>query len=418
MLTKQESILEFDFSRQAVLPDRLTRKTHSPYLPAVEQILGIYRDQVGRTRRELHTLVQRTMQELEDCSSVRMSAFCKLLDDASEFDQDRSGAAATLRRRVFTLAAAYHPLVHAPDHLFASSEAEVKQKIADQLGRSWPDIEAELFADVIEFHRLKTPPDASIDAAALLSRYNVAQTQTALYSAVELTVLAGRDFKTILRYAKLARLMHTISRQGNGYTLRFNGPASIVRETRRYGVAMARFLPGLLAADDWRMRAIVIGPLRRRFALQLSSRDGLRSEVAPSDFDSELEETFHRRWLESDTGDWQIARESTVLHSGQNVFMPDFTFRHPDHGEMLLEIIGFWTPEYLREKAQRLAQFSDHGRILLAVAEHADEAIPDLGLPRAVYKTKLLPKAVMGLLAAAHEASPNPSQTENSNEPG
>jgi predicted nuclease of restriction endonuclease-like RecB superfamily len=213
-----------------------------------------------------------------------------------------------------------------------------------------------------------------------------------------MTVFAGRDFKTILRYAKLARLMHTIARRDNNYIFRFNGPASIVRETRRYGVAMARFLPGLLAADDWRMRAIVIGPLRRRFALQLSSRDGLRGEITPGDFDSELEETFHRRWQSADTQGWTIDREATVLHAGQSVFMPDFTFRHPEHGEVLLEIIGFWTPEYLRDKAKRLAQFRSHGRILLAVAEHADEAIPDLGLPRVVYKTKLLPKAVLDLL--------------------
>lgn len=401
MLTKQQSILHFDFAHHCVVPDRLTRKTHAAYLPAVDQLLDIYRNHVGETRRQLHSSVQRVLQELDDCSSVRMSAFCKLLDDASEYDHDRSGAAAKLRQRVFTLAAVHHPLVQDPDHLFASNEFEVKQNIASQLGRVWSDIEAELFADVIEFHRLKTPPDAELDAGGILRRYNIAQTQTALYGAVEMTVFADGDFCTILRYAKLARLMHTIARQENGYIFRFNGPASIVRETRRYGVAMARFLPGLLAAEHWRMRAIVIGPLRRRFTLQLSSRDGLRGEIDPNDFDSELEETFYHRWQESDTGGWRIEREGTVLHAGQNVFMPDFTFRHPEHGEVLLEIIGFWTPEYLREKASRLAQFHGHGRIVLAVAEHADEAIPDIGQPRVVYKTKLLPKAVLELLATS-----------------
>lgn len=406
MLTKQQSILQYDFARQCVVPDRLTRKTHAAYLPAVDELLRIYREHVGETRRQLHSLVQRVLQELGDCSSVRMSAFCKLLDDASEYDHDRSGAAAKLRQRVFTLAAAHHPLVQDPNHLFVSNESEVKQKIAAQLGRAWPDIEAELFADVIEFHRLKTPPDPTLDAGGILRRYNVAQTQAALYGAVEMTVFAGRDFKTILRYAKLARLMHTIARQDNGYVFRFNGPASIVRETRRYGVAMARFLPGLLAAEDWRMRANVIGPLRRRFTLQLSSRDGLRGEIDPGDFDSELEETFYQRWQETDTGGWTIEREGTVLHAGQNVFMPDFTFRHPEHGEALLEIIGFWTPEYLREKAARLAQFHGHGRILLAVAEHADEAIAELGMPRVVYRTKLLPKAVLELLARSSSSTP------------
>ncbi|TWU10500.1 DUF790 family protein [Allorhodopirellula heiligendammensis] len=399
MLTKQESILEYDFTRQSVVPDRLTRKTHAAYVPAIAELLQIYRDHVGDTRRELHWHVQRELQKLDDCPSVRISAFCKLLDDASKYDQDRSGAAAKLRQRVFSLAATDHPLVQEPDHLFATSESKVKESIARQLGRPWTDIEADLFADVIEFHRLKSPPDPTIDAGRMLRRYNIAQTQTALYGAVEMTVYAGRDFKTILRYAKLARLMHTITRQDNNYFFRFNGPASIVRETRRYGVAMARFLPGLLAAEDWRMRATVIGPRRRRFALQLSSRDGLRGEIVPSDFDSELEETFHRRWQESDTNGWSIQREATVLHAGQSVLMPDFTFRHPEHGEVLLEIVGFWTPEYLRDKAQRLMQFHNHARILIAVSEHADEAIPDIGVPRVVYKTKLQPQSVLARLA-------------------
>ncbi len=400
MLTKQEAIAEYDFAHQAIIPDRLTRKTHAGYLTAADQILQIYHNHIGATRRHLHALVQRQLQSLDDCSSVRMAAFCKLLDDASDYDNDRGSTAATLRRRVFTLAAADHPLVQYPDHLFASDESVVKQKIAAQLGRPWADIEADLFADVIEFHRLKQAPEPAVDGAALLRRYNVAQTQAALYGAVEMTVLAKRDFKTILRYAKLARLMHTITRQEDGYRFRFNGPASIVRATRRYGVAMARFLPGLLAAEDWRMRAIVIGPLRRRFALQLSSRDGLRGEIAPSDFDSELEETFFNRWQQQDTAGWTIQREANVLHEGQTVFMPDFTLQHPEHGEVLLEIVGFWTPEYLRDKASRLAQFRDHGRILLAVTEQAGEVLPDLSLPTVTYKTKLLPKAVLDLLAS------------------
>jgi len=410
MLTKQESILEYDFSDQSVTPDRLTQKTHAEYLGLADELIGIYRDRVGDTRREVHASVERRMQQLEDCSSRRIAAFCKLLDDASEYASDRGNRAAKLRARVFTIAAAHHPLVHHADHLFATSESETKQRIADEIGRPWTEIESELFADVIEFHCLKKPPDPSLDGIALLRRYNVAQTQTALYGAIEMTVLAKRDFKTVLRYAKLARLMHTIARQDDGYLFRFNGPASVIRGTRRYGVAMARFLPGLLAAEDWRMRAIVIGPLRRRFALRLTSGDGLHGEIEPGDFDSDVEETFHRRWIETDTHGWSIQREATILHEGQTVFLPDFTLIHPEHGEVLLEIVGFWTPEYLREKANRLQQFRTHAKIMLAIAETVDESIPDLDLARVTYKTKLLPKTVLDCIESRR--SPNRERFE------
>src|SRR5258707_638372 len=64
--------------------------------------------------------------------------------------------------------------------------------------------------------------------------------------------------KTILRYANLARLMHKIVRLESGeFLFRFDGAVSIARETRRYGAALARFLPALVACRDWRMHAVV-----------------------------------------------------------------------------------------------------------------------------------------------------------------
>ncbi|GAA5510757.1 DUF790 family protein [Novipirellula caenicola] len=401
MLTKEQSIVEYDFSRQRVIPDRLTRSTHGHYPPLAEEMLKIYQDHVGEVRKHLHELVRRLFRGVTDCPAKRISAFCKLLDDASEFHQDKSAAAAKLRQRVFTLAASKHPLVQSRDQLFDHEEANAKAEIAAEIGKSWAEIEASLFADVIEFHRLQKPPE-NLDAAGLLSRYNVAQTQAALYAATSMTVWAGDDFKMILRYAKLARLMHSITRQGDRYVFQLNGPASLLRQTRRYGVAFARFLPGLLAAQDWRMQATVLGPAKRRFALRLSSSDGLRSEVQPSDFDSQIEETFWQQWqtmqAEDQTGGWQLRREGTVLHQGQTVFTPDFSLDHPEHGEVLLEVIGFWTPEYLSEKVIRLKQFQHTARIMLAISESVDQAIPDLGMPRVTFKTTLKVKEVLQIL--------------------
>ena len=254
MLTREHAIADFD--RGMIFPDRLTRGQHGHYVEYAERMLRVYRVGVGRTRRELHRAVAAVMAEEEDCPARRIEAFCKLLDDAATYEQDRRGKAAALRREVFGMATEKHPLVRSADRLFDHEEAEVKAEIAAKLGRSWIEIDRELFADVIDFHRLKSF-EGYADGPALLARYNVAQVQTALFGAVSMTVWADDDFKTILRYAKLARLMHTITRSGEGrYCLRFDGPASVLRETRRYGVAMARFLPALIACRDWRMHAV------------------------------------------------------------------------------------------------------------------------------------------------------------------
>ena len=239
MLTRELAIAEYDWERREVVPDRLSRGSHHQYRDYAASMLKVYADGVSRTRRELHRDVHEVFAREEACPVRRIDAFCKLLDEVSEFDKRGSRDAAGLRQKVFRLAAPHHPLVERPDKLFDSSLAKIRKQISQQLNMSWSEIERDLFADVIEFQRLSgfrgyASPDA------LLARYNVAQFQAALFGALQMTVWASRDFKVIVRSAKLARLMHSITRLPDGcYRLVLDGPASVLGETRRYGVAMA-----------------------------------------------------------------------------------------------------------------------------------------------------------------------------------
>lgn len=402
MLTRELAIADYDFRTGAVLPDRLTQKSHAQYVRYAEQMLHVYRKGIGRTRRELHRAVQSVFAAEEDCPARRIDAFCKLLDDVSVYERDQGGQAASLRREVFQMAAARHPLVRKADRLFESEEAAVKREIAARLGRPWGGIDRELFGDVIDFHRLLEFPGYP-DGKALLARYNVAQVQAALFHAVSMTVWATDDFKTILRYAKLARLMHTVSPQGPGrYRFRFDGPASVLHETRRYGVAMARFLPALIACRGWRMHA-VLRKHRRSHSLQLdlTSEDGLHSHLpAPETFDSQVEQAFAEKWGGERRDGWLLEREAEILHAGQKIFVPDFVFRHEDGRTVLMEIVGFWTPEYLQAKMQTLQAFRDR-RILLAVPESTSKALAELPEPGTVisYKSALKIKDVLDRLS-------------------
>lgn len=367
MLTREHAIAAYEQGR--VVPDRLDRRRHASYRAYAERMLSVYRQGIGRTRRELHAAVGEVFVREQDCPFRRIEAFCKLLDDASEYDGDRRSEAAELRRQVFRLAARCHPLVTQADRLFTQDERQVKAEIAAALGMSWNQVDARLFADISECHRLKEFVGYA-DAAALLARYNVAQTQVALFDAVEMTVCARDDFKTILRYAKLARLLHTIRLDSaNGYVFRFDGPASLLRTTHRYGAALARFLPALIACRGWRMHALV----RRRgrsgaHRLELSPADGLTSHLPPpEEFDSSLEQTFAERWGDGPREGWMLVREGEILHREQRVFVPDFLLRHADGRRVLLEIVGFWTPEYLQAKLKTLRLFRDQ-QIVIALA--------------------------------------------------
>jgi predicted nuclease of restriction endonuclease-like RecB superfamily len=363
-------------------------------------MLRVYRNGAGRTRKELHRAVEAIFVGEADCPVRRIAAFCKLLDDASVYHRDRKSAAAKLRRTVFRLAAASHPLVHEATGLFEFREREVKDQIAAQLGTTWPLLERELFADVIEFHRLKSFTGYA-DGETLLARYNVAQVQAALYRAESMTVWASDDFKTIVRYAKLARLMHSIRRRDDGsLVFHFDGPASVLRRTRRYGVAMARFLPALVACRGWRMQAIVAGRTPGwSWRLELSEADGLRSHLPPpEEFDSTIEQDFSARWGAEPRDGWRLVREGDLLHRGQRVFVPDFIFEHDDGRRVFLEIVGYWTPEYLEAKIKTLREFSDIP-ILLAVAEQAGASFDDVAAAPIRFKTALKVDDVLARLA-------------------
>lgn len=450
MLTSEQSIVEYRAGR--VVPDRLTQNTHRHYLEYAGKMLAVYRDGIGRQRRELHRQVEAIFADEPDCPVRRIEAFCKLLDEAAVFQADPSGRAGKLRLDVFSKAARLHPLVQAPDRLFEHEERAAKSQLAEELGTPWEAIEQCLYADVMAYQQLEEFIGYP-DAAAFLSRYNVAQLQACLYRAESMTVTATRDLKTIIRYAKLAKLLHDIahvegvpplsnvarpswpcSSEGqtpvprqhgpNGpdtspagvqgrdalatstYRIIFTGPASVLRETRRYGVNFARFLPALLACRGWRMEAVVRTPWKTPAKLTLSEADRFHSHLPPpEEFDSSLEQSLADKFGPMRDG-WQLIREGDILHEHQKTFVPDFTFRHEDGTEVFLEIVGFWTPEYLAHRRETLRQFRRH-RILLAVPESSIRAGATIMDHVLVYKTALKLPPLLAALEAARPKSPH-----------
>jgi predicted nuclease of restriction endonuclease-like RecB superfamily len=395
MLTSEHSIVEFKTGW--AVPDRLTQHTHRHYVDYAERMLSVYRKGIGRQRRWLHREIETLFADEPDCPVRRIQAFCKLLDDASIFQTDPCGKAAKLRVEVFLKAACFHPLVQQPDRLFEHDEKKVKAQLADKLATSWDQIEQALYADVMAFQRLEEFAGYS-GPIALLSRYNVAQLQACLYRAESMTVTATDDLKIILRYAKLARLLHEIVRLGPlKYRIVFSGPASVLRETRRYGVNFAKFLPALLACKGWKMAAIVQTPWKTHANLSICDSDGFTSHLPPpQEFDSSLEESFASKFGPEREG-WQLIREGEILHDRQKTFVPDFTFRHEDGTQVFLEIVGFWTPEYLARRRETLRRFRHH-RILLAVPEKSLREGASVGANVLVYKTGIKLKPLVEAL--------------------
>ena len=133
---------------------------------------------------------------------------------------------------------------------------------------------------------------------------------------------------------------------------------------------------------------------------RLDDTCGLTSGVLSNqEFDSSLEQRFFEEWNGEIRDGWRLERETEILHCGQTAFFPDFALVHEDGSRVMLEIVGFWTPEYLQEKARVLQQFR-HQPILLAIAKPLKDKLQvPQNLPVVYFKNRLDPIEVLKALA-------------------
>lgn len=343
MLTAAHRVYHWDSRTRSISSDRLEDEA----LAALEPALAVYRERLGQTRGQVRNAARRALEGLRP---DRVEPTVKLLDDTATYE--RPGARSAERRvEIFEAAAARHPLLDAADGLalLASALTPAPASHAESLER--------LYGDYPEFHRLGAFP-ADYTAETLRADYDLAQAQALLYAATEVTVEAGRDFKHILRYARLARLLHRVERAGpDAYRFVLDGPSSVLRRTRAYGVDFARFLAALVRLSDWQLTAqIELRKGWRPLTFTLGAADGLGARATPpAEFDSDLEAAIARKFGRERAG-WRLVREGAVLSLGRGrLLVPDFVFRHIDGTEVALEIVGYWTPEYLADKLRRLA---------------------------------------------------------------
>lgn len=313
-----------------------------------------------------------------------------------------------LRERVFSLAA----------KSVASRESTqvTLSKIADELTQ---ELEREvlleqvrngLYADLSE-NKILTVFDAPT-APDLLNRYNLSQVQGVFYKASQLVLNAHRnvpgEYKLLFRYLKLFQLMAYIEGDADhGFTITIDGPTSLFNPSTRYGLAIAKLIPALLHVTKWSLSSI----LQTRDAytntwktgrFTLNSECGLVSHYPPGKpYDSMLEASFADKWDALKSG-WALEREVDLIPIPGSVMIPDFRLVHPDGRTFLLEIVGYWRPEYLQKKFSQVRR-AGRDDLILAISERlnlekAGVKLNDVPARIVWFKDKLLPKAVLAVM--------------------
>ncbi len=223
-----------------------------------------------------------------------------------------------------------------------------------------------------------------------------------LYKALRVRIVARGQVRAVVRHAKLMGLLcyAALGDSKDEAVLELSGPYALFRHTRIYGKALSSLVPRLAWCHAYRLEAdCVLGGDTNMGRLVLRSGDPIMParELAP--FDSKVEERFARAFAKL-ARDWDIIREPQAISVGDALIFPDFELKHRASGERwLLEIVGYWTPEYVRRKLMMLRQ-ANIERLILCIDEErccTDELLAiDARVVR--YRRKVDPRAVLRVL--------------------
>ncbi len=372
------------------------------YIELAERLIDLFTRYEGRTRGQLKAALDNHEGDRTDYR-VQRGLNKLLFDDHCEFHVEGPLSPEDLRAEVFAAARENHPVVREPGALYPTTAEHVLDHIALQHGVARETIERTLYADLPENHLLST--FTAPDANQLLNRYNVALAQAMLYRCEVLHLSVFRNlphrYKQLFKFIKFYRLIHAIEGDVHGgYEIALDGPVSLFRLSQKYGLQMAVFLPALLLCTRWSMRAEILRKDGRRQQFILDDTSVLVSHYRDQTlYDSALEERFAERFAKEKTP-WQMERESEIINLKETVMIPDFTFHHPDGRVGLLEIVGYWRPEYLRRKLEKLrrAQRSD---LIVAVSSNLNvsrEDFHDVAGPVLFFKERIQPRDVLDCL--------------------
>lgn len=302
-----------------------------------------------------------------------LRGLAKLCLDRSELATEATLPPAELRALVFRTARRVGPLALEPGWLHRPTADDVLAAVAEELDTSPEAVADGLYADLAREQRLLrcTVPDAEW----LLHRYNVALVQAVVLKATQLTVALAEPsqgrLRQLLRHVRFHQLVHEARFDGGDLVLRLDGPASLFRQSTRYGLNLARFVPALLLQDGaWRLDAEVLWTkARHRKRLQITSEHGLRSHLADHGAYEPREHQWFRERFEAavDSGKtaWSLAPGRRVFAlGGRGAWLPDFTLTAPDGRVAHLEIAGFWRPRTLQRRVAQLREGGPPGWLL------------------------------------------------------
>lgn len=280
------------------------------------------------------------------------------------------------------------------------SRATVLGQVAADLGLSTTLLESALFAD-LPSQRILQAPEQAVHAPDIALACNLAIAQAALRQSSKIALLLRGNSRAVVRHAKLRGLICTVSPTPSAGHVRLDisGPLALFQKTALYGRHLAELVPLLAWCAGFELKALC--SIRGREALlTLGPADPVPPSSEPRRYDSLLEERFARDFTRA-APEWELLREPQPIPVDGTLIFPDFALIHrsaPDR-RWLLEIIGFWTPDYVEQKLRRLRQ-AHIGNLLLCIDASlncGESSLPE-GCPVIRFRRRIDTREVLRLI--------------------
>jgi predicted nuclease of restriction endonuclease-like RecB superfamily len=250
--------------------------------------------------------------------------------------------------------------------------------IAEALDTNPEVVMSMLWAD-LPGERAVTLPDGRPSELAVAATANLQIIQRALLRCHELRLEVTGNARGVVRTAAVRGLLVTARRHGERVVLDISGPLALFHQTTVYGRALGSIVPHLSWCEQFTLEArcdLGEGPATLRLQPPLL----LPPSSRPKRHDSRLEARFEREMARR-APNWRVLREPSAVDAGRRLVFPDFQLEHrtaPDR-RWWVEIVGYWTTDYL---AHKLASYRAAGlpRVILCV--DAKRSLAEHELPR------------------------------------
>ena len=311
-----------------------------------EAVIQVYESGVGLKREMIREKILELEDAFRDYRFVR--GLAALVERECTFTPRLSVNPLKIRHMLFS---------EASKRGFPTSAEErrsILEAVASNLNVSVEQVESSIYADLDSEEVLESCP--KFDAVQLLKQYNLSLTQTLLFYSTEMEFTASGNWQRIFRAIKYHGLMYTAAKRSGTVVVKVDGPTSLFKLTRRYGTALAKVVPEIMKGGPWRVEAKILRANRLLNFVLESSRHGwlFPQTVQVEGYDSIVEEEFAEEFRNL-RSPWRLQRESEPVEAGASIMIPDFTFKLGEV-KVYMEIVGFWTQEYMKRKLAKLAE--------------------------------------------------------------